>query len=315
MDMRCTMLLEKDILIKLSDKLKNKSPHFNIHIFLQLMQITTRPLQPYPAYEQGINAEYYTDLLVSKISKATASKNGQLVYKLMQSVYQIMVCFCYIQHSLSINLLNEELLSLLFSAIDKRVGTTDEERCAEKSLLKMLVRQPQTILSLIGNYAHQLIFINTQHFLEKQIICCGNKLLKDLFTDLSEETPWGDTRDNLSFLLDTINQTNTAANVLPSFMSAPAKSTCQLIIGHYLLDTSDKTMTKSLCDECTFSKNAVVMALKERSKIQSQKELSTSIASRQNEGGLFDFFSQHPKAVKLDAAKKYSSQLNNNKSL
>ena len=90
------MLYDKDCLAALDNKLKNQYPNFNIQVFLHLFQSTTRPLG-YPPFREGPNKDHYLNLIIDKISSAKTAKNAQQLHCLMSSLYQIMICFCYLQ--------------------------------------------------------------------------------------------------------------------------------------------------------------------------------------------------------------------------
>ena len=174
------MLFDKDALAALYKKLKNNYPDFNIHVFLNLLQNTTRPLG-YPPHREGVNSKYYLNLIKEGVAQAQSTKNPHQFESLRCSLYQLMICFCYFQQSLCLNqAFNKDLLPELEAAIEKRSYTTDEERCAEKSLLHMLFEHSREVLQLIAKYNHQLPFVKVPQTLKDLIKASSVRRLNEI---------------------------------------------------------------------------------------------------------------------------------------
>lgn len=67
-----------------------------------------------------------------------------------------MICFFYVHDTLGLHNVDKELEALLGKTIEERMDTTDEERCAEKSLLAMFLHRPQQLFILMARYHEQL---------------------------------------------------------------------------------------------------------------------------------------------------------------
>jgi hypothetical protein len=299
------MLFEKETLAEFN-KLQNNYPRFNVHIFLNLLQITTRPLG-YPPYKLGVNNEHYLNVFQREIDDAVSTQNSRKLHRLMQSLYQTMICFSYIQSTIPINEIDEELLALLFRAIDKRMNTTEEERCAEKCFLTMLVQQPQETLELIARNQQQLVYVNTQQLLQEQISRYGVKQTTRLAENLQISTPLTETVSSLEDHVNVLHNVNKALEELSSLMNGFTKRGCQLIISSFLFSSVTNPSHESWINNCPFLKAAMTLAIQEKGK----KELSQYIALRQGENDFFSFLRKYPKAVKLSSADKFFKALDN----
>ncbi len=304
------MLFDKDVLAALDKKLQDKYPDFNIHIFLLMLQNTTRPLG-YPPHHDGPNNDYYLELLSQRITDAQSTKNAHQLQSLMNSLYQIMICFSYFQNALYKNGFDEELLSLLFSAIDTRIATTAEERCAEKCCLLLLLKRPQELIKLIASYSTELSFVNMQQLVQNQISNYGTRHLKKAISELPDKTPVADTIDELSNMLDILKSSNEGLKQLAPFANVSAKRKCQIIIGTYLLDNIENTMMQPWVSTCLFLKSATVLALQEKGKNETQGY----IATRNKELKLFSLFGKYSKETKLSSADKFLQLLNNERDI
>jgi hypothetical protein len=299
------MLFEKETLAEFN-KLQSKYPKFNVQIFLNLLQITTRPLG-YPPYKLAINNGYYLNLFHREIDNAVSTQNSRKLHLLMQSLYQTMICFSYIQSTIPINEIDEELLALLFRAIDQRMNTTEEERCAEKCLLTMLVQLPQETLELIARNHQQLVYVNIHPLLQEQISRHGVKQTTRLAENLHMSTPLTETVSSLEDHVNVLQNANKSLEELPSFMNGFTKRGCQLIIGSYLFNIVAEPSHESWINNCPFLKASMTLAIQENGK----KELSQYITLRQRENDFFSFFRKYPKAVKLSSADKFFKALDN----
>ncbi len=274
------MLDDKGILAALDKKLENHPKDFNIQIFLCLLQNTTRPLG-YPDYHYGPNKNYYLDLIKKNIDNAHELKNGSALSSLKRSLSLVMICFAYFHDNFYIkNELDLDLIDLLYVAIDKRIETTDEERCAEMSLLLMLLERPSEVIQLIGAHHKQLISVDISK------LNCDTQQLKQK-----------------------INVDGGIAQKLGS------KKFCQTTIGLYLLDHVDNVFDQDWIKNNPFLSEATVLGLKEQGKKEATNYINNYNPS-QNTSFLciFSFFSkQHPTRVLLSAADKLLQSLNNKK--
>ncbi|RUR06386.1 hypothetical protein [Legionella sp. km772] len=303
------MLYDKEILAALDKQVSDKYPHFNIQIFLHLLQSTTRPLG-YPPFREGPKSDYYLNLIKENISSAKRLKNGERLHCLMSSLYQVMICFCYLQHSLTPNAgLSAELLALLKTAIEQRIDTTDEERCAEKSLLQMLLERPTETIQLIAEYHQQLFFVDIAKLLKTSINACGTKQLKLLLS--SELTSAIELVEPTSQVLEVVKSADKGLKQFNDMGLIGAKTKRQLIIGFYLLDNIENAANQSWINDNAFLKTSRNLALQERGK----NEAAKYIAAREGELALFSIFGRYSKATKLRSADKYFKALNNEKNI
>lgn len=302
------MLFNKDILAQLDQKLKIVAPHFNIQIILQMLQNTTRPLG-YPSYPEGVNNEFYFDLLNQKITAARTTNNSRQFQLLMTSLYQMMICFCYLQHTLGINKIDDELLSLLFSSINERFETTDEERCAEKSLLASLVQKIPQLLEIIAEHHEYLTFVNMPQRVQEQLTCCGNKRLKQLVSTIADTAALGVTVHDVSEVLNLFTEVDEALNYVAPYTDSFSKKRCQIIIGLYLLNQDNQDCESSI--NTPFLKTARRAALQEKGK----EEVTSYISLRKKENDYFGSFRTYSKEIKLNSAHKFFKVLNNERAV
>lgn len=163
------MLLDSLILTAIDKKLGTQHIEFNIQIFLQILQITTRPLG-YPIYKDGINEQFYLLKLTSGLNQAKSlNYNYRAAGSLLNSLAQLRFCVCYFQLTLDEQKIDTELVSLLEAAIDNRLYTSAEEQCAEKSLFRMLINCSQEILKLCSEYERKLQFPDLQQQIAARI--------------------------------------------------------------------------------------------------------------------------------------------------
>ncbi|MFJ1268646.1 hypothetical protein ACD661_08785 [Legionella lytica] len=169
------MLLDSLILTAIDKKLGTQPTEFNIQIFLQILQITTRPLG-YPIYKDGINEQFYLLKLTSRLNQAKSlNYNYRAAGSLLDSLAQLRFCVCYFQSTLDEQKIDMELVSLLEAAIDNRLYTSAEEQCAEKSLFRMLINCSQEIMKLCSEYERKLQFPDLQQQIGARI-----KFIKDI---------------------------------------------------------------------------------------------------------------------------------------
>ena len=163
------MLLDQLILTAIEKKLSTQHTEFNIQIFLQILQITTRPLG-YPIYKEGINEQYYLLKLTSNLNQAKSlNYNYKAAGTMLNSLAQLRFCVCYFQSTLDEQKIDAELISLFEAAIDNRLYTSAEEQCAEKSLLRTLINCPEGILQLCSEYERKLQSPNMQQQIQTRI--------------------------------------------------------------------------------------------------------------------------------------------------
>jgi hypothetical protein len=299
------MLFNKELLAALDEQIQKKHSNFNIQVFLLLLQSTTRPMG-YPPYSKGVNSQYYLELIKQVALSAKMTSNGHRFQSLMSSLYHIMVCFCYCQKTLFACGVDDQMLALIFAAIDERLDTTDEECCAEKSLFAMLIKEPQEILKLFSTYHEQLYCVQFVITLQEQLTSYGNRKLKKLAANLDETTKLVDTANEIIPFLAVLKTTYSALETLSIEVS---KRRCKVTIGTYLLEQNDAPLFQPWVAESSFLSEAINMAVQEKTK----KMLSDYIAARKGEADLFSLFSKYPKAVKLSAADKFLKAVSNEK--
>ena len=280
------MLFNPEVLAAL-DKQPALPASFNIHIFLQLLQNIARSLGYLP-HHQEINKDACLGWIKQKINEATIARSCGTLQGLLESIQQIIVCFCYLQTTLSIEKINkeEDILFLLLQAIDRRMDTTDEERYSEKCLLLMLL-QPQQLVCLIKDYGDTLRFIDIKQQLQKPMTVCAEKYLQQatnlaLFEKL----------EVLTRIASTWQQLNTITDF--------NKNKCQLIIGLYLLKHSD-LIEAQMVQSSSFLHRAMELAREERER---GKQETTKYQCRRAQESSFTFFG-YSKKVKLSAATKF----------
>lgn len=297
------MLYNKEILNTIDERLKKKCPNFNIHVLLHLLQSATRPLG-YPPVDQPLDSKYYLNLMNKKIH--ASQKNGQQFYCAMNSLYQIMVCFCYLQYTLGTKNIDTSLLNSLYDAINERADTTDEERGAEKSFLSMLIRCPAEILPLIGTHFKQLGTMNLLAIIDEKMNYCGRKQLNTVVNSLTATQPTINIVAPTTMVLSVIKSANQGIHTLRPIT---AKNECQMIIGLYLLKEIPYLTTNSWINESPFLKASYQSALQERAR----NETKNYISIRSSEFQLFSLFAKHSKTTKLSAANKFLQLLTNRK--
>lgn len=303
------MLYDKDILQDLDELLKGRKTSFNIQFFLHLLQSTSRPIG-YPNFNAGPNKNYYLNTLEANITKANQLKNGQLLLSAKHSIYQIMICFCYLQQTLGLHDgLSAELVEGLNKAIEQRATTTDEERCAEKSLLKMLLECPKELILLIANYGPDLAYVNQTQILKDNINACGMRHLQQIVN--SKGRPAIELIAPTTQVLEVIQSAEQGIKQFCSLELTSSKAKCQTVLGTYLLNRKDKFLSQEEIQAAPFLMSGLMAATKERGK----KETRDYIDLRQSEHALFSLFGKHSKATKLSSADKYFKVLNNEKNV
>lgn len=301
------MLYDKDALVAIAGLLKNKKPNFNIQVFLHLLQSSTRPLG-YPPIREGYDTDYYLDLIQKNITKSKTEKNAELFRSSICSLYQIMICFCYMHQTLcSQGKLSAELFASLHAAIEKRAYTTDEERCAEKSLLHMLLDHPTVIIKLIAEYQHQMFFENIPQILTDNINTCGTRQLKNIINS----TPALELTKPVSQVLEVIESAYQGLKQFANLSLVGIKANRQKIIGAYLLDHIEDPSNQAWIMDDLFLKSAICLVLQERGR----QETMNYINARKEEHALFGIFGKYSKATKLNSADKYYKLLDNEKNI
>lgn len=300
------MLFDKDILNAINNKLQTNYPDFNIQVLLYMLQCTTRPLG-YPPHKDGVNECYYLNSVNEKINQAKKSRNGPQHHMLMRSIYHIMVCFSYIHNTLYAHGVDSELNSLIFQAIDARADSTNEERCAEKSLLAMILQQPQEVLKLISNHQVHMPLVNMHQLLQNQMTFYANKRLKKLVNNIPDNTPCDETQRRISDLFQILKCAEDALMHSELLSKRLGKKTCLITIGSYLLNNVNNPEQQDWITGCPFLSSAIVFASQEKGK----SEVASYIAARRDENNVFSFFRTYPKEIKLSSAEKFCRVLNN----
>lgn len=216
------MLLDSLILTAIEKKLGTQHAGFNIQIFLQILQITTRPLG-YPIYKEGINEQFYLLKLTSSLNQAKSlNYNYKAAGTILNSLAQLRFCVCYFQSTLDEQKIDAELISLLEAAIDNRLYTSAEEQCAEKSLFRMLINCSEGILQLCTEYERKLQFPDLQQQIATRI-----KFLKDIHEKEAPENA------QAPFTIKTFEEAIQAAQHNSLFHDL--KRNHQALLGKYLL--------------------------------------------------------------------------------
>lgn len=296
-------------------------PKFNIHVFLNLLQKTTRPLG-YPPLKKAPTADYYLESIEDQINSAAKIRNINQLKSLMQSLYQVMVCFCYLQDTLDLELFNDaELLKLFFSAIDNRAYTTGEEQGAEKCLLLMLLKRTDLTLQLIAKYANKLCAVDMSEGIVSLTTCFVTKRKGELagqLSPVSKHEPY----------LEIAALEASARNALKYISEFKTKKECQLVIGFYLLKIKDPMKLSGIESLCFLNEAMKIAQEKERDaasirivvdeetegalriKERIKREIGAYIALRKKETNWCIFFNTYSKNDKIRAAEKFLAILN-----
>lgn len=229
------MLLKKDVLLALQDAISKKQHTFNINIFLFLLRSTARPLG-YPPYNDGVDDLYYLKLLTNKISAAQRNKDSNQMYGLMCSLYQVLACFCYLQESLALKGIDEKLKALLYQAIHQREETTQEEQCAEKSLLAMMFNQSNDLLRLISSHSQRIHYFNIIKLLEEQIVDFSKQHWHRLINGFKGKVSLIEMNQVLSPRMQVLKEIEKDLLKLNAFAHKP-KHHCQVTLGYFLLES------------------------------------------------------------------------------
>ena len=178
------MLLDLSLLTKIEQQLGHLYPKFNIQIFLYILTSTTRPMG-YPSLDVDIEDDYYIQALSQRIPQLKKTRNAHAYEASMRSVFQIMFGFCYFVEAFNYTYPPEQFVSLLFEAIEKREGTTDEEIKAESSLLALFLNEPILLLNFFNDHQHVYRSFQIPSLLDEQIKDDSQKLINRMKQDVS----------------------------------------------------------------------------------------------------------------------------------
>ena len=165
------MLLDQELLDAIEMKLNKKRSLFNIQVLLQALQLVTRPLNYPPNYKDEINDDFYLRRIKQKLDEAKKLSNKQPTHAyLFKDVLPQLVFGCYCIDLIRFELKEDlGLLGMLEQVVDKRLYTSAEEQCAEKTLLRMLINMPQETKQLCSVYQDTLNYSSIQQDIMQRI--------------------------------------------------------------------------------------------------------------------------------------------------
>lgn len=296
------MLSDREIIKSIQSQASGLSSCFDINIFLHTLQSTTRPMG-YPDYRQAINPSFYISHLRAQIQNAKACRNGHQYQALMHVLSLCLGSFCYIHEALNLLKIEESLLLVLNQAIEQRDDTTDEERCAEKSLLACFIHKPVELFSLFAEYWHQLPAVNIQQLYVTQITELMNKKFKRYVAAIPDTLSIAEIKDLSSEQFVFLGQPMQALSSLKPY-SINNKKHGLVVIGQYLnqLSTDQRPRDNEQIEQ--FVKRALVSYEKSCRKNEAKSKLMTYIQQRNSESNGLAFFRSYPKNIKLEAAQK-----------
>ena len=290
------MLLNQELLEKISNKTSTACPRFNIDTLLFLLQISTR-IVGYPNYKFDLNPQFHIQKIKEHIDSSRQNKNFNNLYRMMNALGRLAVGFCYFQNSLSELSNDKQLLALLCQAIDARENTTNEERCAEKSLLIAFAQQSQTIYILLDLYWPQIKIENILEMSQEVMQVFAKTYIKE--------------PENVEMAHIVIDDKWLFIENLKPYIST--KNNLKLMIGQTLLMTIDPTHQPLWLADCHFLSKAMHKAKIKQDHLQLAKQgFKKYIKLRRSEYDLFSLFKSSSRNTKLSAAQKYLKMINGN---
>lgn len=299
------MLLDLSLLTQIEQRLGHLYPKFNIQIFLYILTSTTRPMGSPPLYKD-IEDDYYIEALSQRISQLEDTQNAHAYEASMRSVFQIMFGFCYLVEAFNYTTPPEQFVSLLFEAIEKREGTTDEEIKAESNLLALFLNKPISLLNFFNEYQHVYRPFQIPSLLDEQIKDDSQKLINRLKQDVS----FSEWNEQLSETLKVFKQAELGLISLKHYEQQP-RIKCLTVLGCYILTRPQNLLQESDVKDSQLIQKACHLAQKEIGRLVLQRYMRI----RRTESDNFSFFNPYPRKVKLSAARKLYRALNNDHSV